>query len=194
MNYEENFDKVIHDALKGDEMPSETFTDRVMEQVRRTPQKRGVSRRKILVSVAACLAVLVVAYPVIRLGTMRAGGSAGSTMAFSREAPAPAAAEAADEEPSEEETYDLGDGFMKQNTEPAEAKNEERESATSVFVIDDATLCADLRLWLEENGFPPTEGEEQVEFTLSEEQIAALEQAFPEVILPAGVDTLRLEG
>lgn len=58
------FDELLRDALASDAAPSGNFTERLMEQVRRTPQEKAKNRpyKKILAAVAAC-AVIAVAIP-----------------------------------------------------------------------------------------------------------------------------------
>lgn len=70
MNHNEwendSFDQLLRDALASDAAPSEDFTARLMEQVRRTPQQKAKNRpyKKILAAVAAC-AVIAVAIPLV---------------------------------------------------------------------------------------------------------------------------------
>lgn len=60
------FDELLRDALASDAAPSDDFTERLMEQVRRTPQEKAKNRpyKKILAAVAAC-AVIAVAIPLV---------------------------------------------------------------------------------------------------------------------------------
>lgn len=60
----DGFDELLRDALASDAAPSDDFTERLMEQVRRTPQEKAKNRpyKKILAAVAAC-AVIAVAIP-----------------------------------------------------------------------------------------------------------------------------------
>ena len=71
----DSFDQLLRDALASDAAPSEDFTARLMEQVRRTPQEKAKNRpyKKILAAVAAC-AVIAVAIPLV----MPHGNSASS--------------------------------------------------------------------------------------------------------------------
>ena len=67
------FDELLRDALASDAAPSEDFTARLMEQVRRTPQEKPLKKQpvvKILAALAAC-AVIVVAVPLLmpRIGS-----------------------------------------------------------------------------------------------------------------------------
>ena len=62
----DGFDELLRDALASDAAPSGDFTERLMEQVRRTPQEKAKHRpyKKILAAVAAC-AVIAVAIPLV---------------------------------------------------------------------------------------------------------------------------------
>lgn len=67
------FDELLRDALASDAAPSEDFTARLMEQVRRTPQEKPLKKQpvvKLLAALAAC-AVIVVAVPLLmpRMGS-----------------------------------------------------------------------------------------------------------------------------
>ena len=67
------FDELLRDALASDAVPSEDFTARLMEQVRRTPQEKPLKKQpviKLLAALAAC-AVIVVAVPLLmpRMGS-----------------------------------------------------------------------------------------------------------------------------
>ena len=62
----DGFDELLRDALASDTAPSDDFTERLMEQVRRTPQEKAKHRpyKKILAAVAAC-AVIAAAIPLV---------------------------------------------------------------------------------------------------------------------------------
>ena len=67
------FDELLRDALASDAAPSEDFTARLMEQVRRTPQEKPLEKQpvvKLLAALAAC-AVIVIAVPLLmpRMGS-----------------------------------------------------------------------------------------------------------------------------
>ena len=71
------FDELLRDALASDAAPSEDFTARLMEQVRRTPQEKPLKKQpvvKLLAALAAC-AVIVVAIPLVT-GSMGGAGAA----------------------------------------------------------------------------------------------------------------------
>lgn len=74
------FDQLLEDALASDAVPSDDFTARLMEQVRRTPQERPRHMRpalKVLAALAAC-AVIAAAIP---LAMPRMGSTADSSAA-----------------------------------------------------------------------------------------------------------------
>ncbi len=71
----DGFDELLRDALASDAAPSGDFTERLMEQVRRTPQEKAKNRpyKKILAAVAAC-AVIAAAIPLVMPhGSIEAG-------------------------------------------------------------------------------------------------------------------------
>lgn len=71
------FDELLRDALASNAAPSDDFTARLMEQVRRTPQEKPLEKQpvvKILAALAAC-AVIVVAIPLVT-GSMGGAGAA----------------------------------------------------------------------------------------------------------------------
>ena len=87
------FDELLRDALASDAAPSEDFTARLMEQVRRTPQEKPLRQQpviKLLAAVAAC-AVIAVAIPLVTGGM---GSSA--NQAVSADCAAPEASMGAD--------------------------------------------------------------------------------------------------
>ena len=84
------FDELLRDALASDAAPSEDFTARLMEQVRRTPQEKPLRKQpviKLLAAVAAC-AVIAVAIPLVTGGI----GSSAADQAASTNSAAPEAA------------------------------------------------------------------------------------------------------
>ena len=81
------FDELLRDALASDAAPSEDFTSRLMEQVRRTPQEKPLRKQpviKLLAAVAAC-AVIAVAIPLVTGGM----GSSAADQAASADSAAP---------------------------------------------------------------------------------------------------------
>lgn len=88
------FDELLRDALASDAAPSEDFTARLMEQVRRTPQEKPLWKQpviKLLAAVAAC-AVIAVAIPLVTGGM----GSSAADQAASADSAAPEASMGAD--------------------------------------------------------------------------------------------------
>ena len=84
------FDELLRDALASDAAPSDDFTARLMEQVRRTPQEKPLKKQpvvKILAALAACAAI-VVAIPLL----MPRMGSAAFDQAASADCAEPEAA------------------------------------------------------------------------------------------------------
>lgn len=78
----DGFDELLRDALASDAAPSGDFTERLMEQVRRTPQKKAKNRpyKKILAAVAAC-AVIAAAIPLVMPhGSIEAGADNAAPM------------------------------------------------------------------------------------------------------------------
>ena len=78
----DGFDELLRDALASDAAPSGDFTERLMEQVRRTPQEKAKNRpyKKILAAVAAC-AVIAVAIPLVMPhGSIEAGADNAAPM------------------------------------------------------------------------------------------------------------------
>lgn len=74
------FDELLRDALTSDAAPSEDFTARLMEQVRRTPQEKPLKKQpliKILAALAAC-AVIAVAVPLVTGGMGSSANQASS--------------------------------------------------------------------------------------------------------------------
>lgn len=74
------FDQLLEDALASDAVPSDDFTARLMEQVRRTPQERPRHMRpalKVLAALAAC-GVIAAAIP---LAMPRMGSAADNSAA-----------------------------------------------------------------------------------------------------------------
>lgn len=74
------FDELLRDALASDAVPSEDFTARLMEQVRRTPQEKPLKKQpviKILAALAAC-AVIAVAIPLVTGGMGSSANQASS--------------------------------------------------------------------------------------------------------------------
>ena len=78
----DGFDELLRDALASDAAPSGDFTERLMEQVHRTPPEKAKNRpyKKILAAVAAC-AVIAVAIPLVMPhGSIEAGADNAAPM------------------------------------------------------------------------------------------------------------------
>ena len=78
----DGFDELLRAALASDAAPSGDFTERLMEQVRRTPQEKAKNRpyKKILAAVAAC-AVIAAAIPLVMPhGSIEAGADNAAPM------------------------------------------------------------------------------------------------------------------
>ncbi len=78
----DGLDELLRDALASDAAPSGDFTERLMEQVRRTPQEKAKNRpyKKILAAVAAC-AVIAAAIPLVMPhGSIEAGADNAAPM------------------------------------------------------------------------------------------------------------------
>lgn len=186
------FEQKLTDSLQSDEMPSADFTARVMAQVAKTPQVRaGSSKRtwKIVLTAAACLAVVCVAVPVVFFGTMRAGSAAPETAS---DCAAPAAAEPACEENAAEggvvNSFSVTADNAAQENAAGAVKNKD-ESAAEEVSVSDAALCQKAREILSEMGLESDSGS----YALTAEQGLALHGAMPELKLPAGAFILVLE-
>lgn len=186
------FEQKLTDSLQSDEIPSADFTARVMAQVAKTPQVRaGSSKRtwKIVLTAAACLAVVCVAVPVVFFGTMRAGSAAPETAS---DCAAPAAMEPACEENAAEGGVVNSFSVTADNAAEEEAagavKDKAALAAEEVSVSDEA-LCQKAREILSEMGLESDSGS----YALTAEQGLALHGAMPELKLPAGAFILVLE-
>ena len=192
------FEQKLADSLRSDEMPAADFTARVMAQVAKTPQVKAVAPKKtwkIVLTAAACFAVVCVAVPLVFFGTMRAG-SAAPAAASDCAAPAEAAPtyqeSAAEEEcvndsalPQEMVTGSAAEnGAIKQKSDTDNADN-----CTEV-ALSNTELCRQAREILGEMGLVSDSGT----YVLTAEQGSALQEAMPELKLPAGDFVLILEG
>lgn len=88
------FDELLRDALASDAAPSEDFTSRLMEQVRRTPQEKPLRKQPVikLLAAVAAYAVIAVAIPLVTGGM----GSSAADQAASADSAAPEASMGAD--------------------------------------------------------------------------------------------------
>ena len=199
------FEEKLADALHTEEMPSADFTARVMTQVAKTPQtKAGSSKRtwKIILTAAACFAVVAVALPLVFFGTMRAGSAAPEAA----DCAAPAEAEEAAMKPAAEAdggaVNDCVEDCMEMEETPlqsnlsaeSEAVKEKTDatenSAYEEVAFGDTELCRQVREILGEMGLVSDSGT----YVLTAEQVAVLQEALPELELPEGAFVLILEG
>ena len=176
-------------------MPSADFAARVMAQVAKTPQvKAGSSKRtwKIVLTAAACFAVVAAAVPMVFFGTMRAGSAA--------PAASDCAAPAAAEDCAEEEIANVFTAPTETPTESIVSANGEAKSQSDVdsgaspkeeeVAVSNTELCAKARQIAEEIG---AEGDGS-RYYLTQQQAALLHEAMPELKLPIGGFVLVLEG
>ena len=179
------FEQRLSHALQGDEMPQADFVNKVMAQVRETPQeKKTKSAPKFKTwQIAACAAVVaVVAVPLMFATTMRAGSAA------------PAAADCC---AAEESSVEGGgaEAFSYSMTADAEPKTKQEAVNDSVNVmqetvtISDPAVVKEALAWLEENGYVDDGG-----YLLSAEEVAVLMEAVPQADLPLCTVQLILEG
>lgn len=178
------FEQRLSNALQGDEMPQTDFMDKVMAQVRETPQEKktkSVPKFKTW-QIAACAAVVaVVAVPAIFMATMRAGSAA------------PAAADCcAPEESPVEGGVEAFSYSMTADAEPKakeEAVNDAANVTQETVTISDPDVVEEALAWLEENGYVDDGG-----YLLSAEEAAELMKAVPRAELPLCTVQLILEG
>ena len=179
------FEQRLSNALQGDEMPQTDFMDKVMAQIRETPQesaKKPTSKFKPW-QIAACAAVVaVVAVPAIFMATMRAGSAA----------PAAAADCCAPEESPMEGGVEAFSYSMTADAEPKAkegAVNDAANVTQETVTISDPDVVEEALAWLEENGYVDDGG-----YLLSAEEAAELMKAVPRAELPLCTVQLILEG
>lgn len=163
------FDEILRDALASDAVPSEDFTGRLMERVRRTPQERVRVRpyKKVLAAVAAC-AVIAAAIPLL----MPRMGSTGFDAA-SADCADTAAEDNADCAPSEQlmMTEPAADNGENNKRLPrSDADSEYMETLTLTGGDAQAALAA-----LDAMDIQPTEtGDDRCTYDLTQQQAQAL--------------------
>lgn len=188
------FEEKFAGALRSDAMPSGDFAARVMAQVAKTPQvKAGSSRRtwKIVLTAAACFAVVAVAVPVVFFGTMRAKSAAPESADCAAPAEAPAECEESTVENSTVNSFSVtADSAEAEYDIAANAIKEKSELPAEEVAVSDAELCAKVREVLPEMGLESDSGT----YVLTAEQGEFLHEAMPELKLPAGEFVLILEG
>ena len=196
----DRFDELLAQSLQGDEQPSPDFTARVMAEVHSTPQrKRKSPYLKAAAGLAACIAVVILAIPLL--------SPKGSSMAPAADCAAPAEAnydaatcdDAGDEAVCEEESvFEVSQApeaikDSSQDERPANmmmtAPQRKPDSDTIVFRPDDKALCDDAAVWLKEQGIEP---QEDGFYYLTADTAEALAKAFPELKLPEGEIILDL--
>lgn len=177
------FEQRLSHALQGDEMPQADFVNKVMAQVRETPQeKKTKSAPKFKTwQIAACAAVVaVVAVPVVFMTTMRCGSAA------------PAAADCcAPEESPVEGSAEAFSYSVTADAEPKakeEAVNDSANVTQETVTISDPDVVKEALAWLEENGYVDDGG-----YLLSAEEAAQLMKAVPRAELPLCTVQLILE-
>lgn len=172
----DGFDELLRDALASDAAPSGDFTERLMEQVRRTPQEKAKNRpyKKILAAVAAC-AVIAVAIPLV----MPRGNSTASA-----DNAAPMMDMTADDGAYDNEY--MTSGAPSGDREPADSQQKVTEDAKNgaddLPLIDadqEITLvgqdAADAKAALDEMGIQPTAAENSsYTYVLTEQQAQEL--------------------
>lgn len=172
----DGFDELLRDALASDAAPSGDFTERLMEQVRRTPQEKAKNRpyKKILAAVAAC-AVIAAAIPLV----MPRGNSTASA-----DNAAPMMDMTADDGAYDNEY--MTSGAPSGDREPADSQQKVTEDAKNgandLPLIDadqEITLvgqdAADAKAALDEMGIQPTAAENSsYTYVLTEQQAQEL--------------------
>ena len=181
------FEQRLSHALQGDEMPQTDFVNKVMAQVRETPQEKktkSVPKFKTW-QIAACAAVVaVVAVPLMFATTMRAGSAAPAAAA---DCAAPAEGEPAAAEESFTMTAENGMVDYGVTQDSMEAKSKANETQETV-IISDPDVVKEALAWLEENGYVDDGG-----YLLSAEEAAELMKAVPRAELPLCTVQLVLE-
>lgn len=172
----DGLDELLRDALASDAAPSGDFTERLMEQVRRTPQEKAKNRpyKKILAAVAAC-AVIAAAIPLV----MPRGNSTASA-----DNAAPMMDMTADDGAYDNEY--MTSGAPSGDREPADSQQKVTEDAKNgaddLPLIDadqEITLvgqdAADAKAALDEMGIQPTAAENSsYTYVLTEQQAQEL--------------------
>lgn len=194
------FDELLRDALASDAAPSEDFTARLMEQVRRTPQEKPLRKQpviKLLAAVAAC-AVIAVTIPLL----MPRGSSASDQIANADcAAPMADAAPDTDEEPRSTEggVYFTGEP-ADENSESGTAQDNNSESLKANTKGTDQTLtlvgqdAKDAKVALDTMDIQPTKIENvRYTYVLTEQQAQELGRTVDALYGVEGSLTLILE-
>ena len=153
-------------GLEGDETAPAGFSQRVMEQVRSTPQTkvRRLPYRKIISAVAACT-VLIIGLQLLPLTGIGASDDSAEN------------------------------GFMKVAPESQFDAYTADDAALQIYTVSDETQCASARQWLSSNAFPPLYGEDAAReaYGLTAADVAALNNAVPGLDLPEQMLQLELK-
>lgn len=170
------FDALLRDALDCDAAPSEGFTERVMERVRRTPQEKPRKNRqtvRILAAVAAC-AVIAVSIP---LAMPRMGSAMDSAAPANTEGCADSAKveDNVDDAPQEQLMMsDSPDEGVKSNEKLIDRAYSDEYTETLTLTGDDAQAALAA---LAELGIQPTAAENSgYTYDLTEQQARELSE------------------
>lgn len=166
-------------GLEGEQTAPEGFTTRVMAEVHRTLQRKPQRPpyQRILAGLAAC-AVLVIGLSTIPL--LQSKGSSDSAGAAAPEMLADAARSAEKQEHTDSAMDD------------AAAAD---DLPLTVHTLTDASVCGQVRLWLEQQNKAPLQGDNSPReaYDLTADEVKALNQAVPEADLPQKALQLELK-
>ena len=156
----------VRSGLEGEETAPAGFSQRVMAQVRSTPQTkvRRMPYRKIISAVAAC-AVLIVGLQLLPLMGIGTGNDSAENTSMK----------------------------MVPETQHGDAIAD--DSLLHVYTVSDEAQCISVRQWLRDNGFPALYGEnaEREAYDLSAADVAALNKAVSGLDLPEQMLQLELK-
>ena len=200
------FDELLRDALASNAAPSGDFTERLMEQVRRTPQQKPLKKQpwvKLLAALAAC-AVIVAAIPLVRMsGGM---GSAAHDATNSMDCTAAPSADTAgsddangSDEPMQQFMVGAAQSDGENDDNGSEKLVESRKNSEDALLADqELTLVGqsadEARAALDTMGIQPTEETEgRAVYVLTAEQAAQLGESVDALYGIEGACTLILE-
>ena len=198
----DSFEEKLHRSLQGDGTPSPDFAERVMAQIRRTPQEKAIPGKRVSASktpkikvwqIAACIALLVLAFPVVRLTAMRAGSAAPKMAGMeAAEGAAPGDCESPSEPAAAAYSYQYNSSYteVKENTDAGEDSGlaSQADQIQATLTVSDETLAEALRQWLDKHGYVDDGG-----YVLSAAEVQKLDKVFPELDLPVCTVQLILE-
>ena len=161
-------------GLEGDQTAPEGFTARVMAEVHRTPQRKPQrpQYRRVLAGLAAC-AVLVI-----------------GLSAF------PPLQERGVNDDAALYTADIGRSVEQEEQHSTSDDADIAEDLPlTIHVLTDASVCRQVRRWLEQQGKAPLYGDEgpREAYDLTADEVKALNQAVPEADLPQKMLQLELK-